>query len=287
MEKSKTIEAVQTINIKEIFKDKNPRLAPWIPGFVYAYLNRILHVDYINYFLSKHGNKYGIEFAAASIEEFNITKEIVGFDRIPEHDKLLFASNHPLGGFDGMLLITLLGGKFPDIKVLVNDILTNIKNMDDVFVPINKHGKQSTEAVRRIEEIFMSGVPVLTFPSGLVSRRNKGVIRDPEWKKNFISKSIQYERDVIPIHVSGRCTNFFYRLANLRKLLGIKSNLEMFYLPDETYRHRNEKIKVIFGHPVSWKVFDKRMNHKDWARKVQDFVYMLPENPDLRFERFL
>jgi putative hemolysin len=286
MENSKKEELAQKIDIKAIFKEKNPRLAPWIPGFVYAYLNRILHVDYINYFLGKHGKKYGVDFAAASIEEFNIKKEISGFERIPDRDNLLFASNHPLGGFDGMLLITILGNKFPNIKVLVNDILTNIKNMDEVFVPINKHGKQSTEAVRRIDEIFKTGVPVLTFPSGLVSRRHKGVIRDPEWKKNFISKAIQHERDIIPIHVSGRCTNFFYRLANLRKFLGIKANLEMFYLPDETYRHRNENIKVIFGHPIPWKTFDKSMNHRDWAKKVQDFIYELPENPDLRFERY-
>lgn len=287
MNKSTSNGKTQSINIRQIFKEKNPRLAPYIPGFVYAYLDRILHVDFINYFLKKHGEKYGIDFAAASIEEFNITKDVVGFERIPGHRNLLFASNHPLGGFDGMLLITLLGDKFPEIKVLVNDILTNIKNMGEVFVPINKHGKQSIDAVRRIEDIFKSGVPVLTFPSGLVSRRKKGLIRDPEWKKNFISKAVHYERDVIPIHVSGRCTNFFYRLASLRKILGIKSNIEMFYLPDETYRHKNEKIKVIFGHPISWQTFDKRRNHAGWAKTVQDFVYTLPHNPDLRFDRFI
>lgn len=273
----------QNINIREIFKQKNPRLAPYIPGFIYAYLERILHVDFINYFLEKHGEKYGIDFAAASIEEFNITKEVVGFERIPDRKDLIFASNHPLGGFDGMLLITLLGDKFPEIKVLVNDILTNIRNMDDVFVPINKHGKQSIEAVRRIEDIFKSGAPVLTFPSGLVSRRKKGIIRDPEWKKNFISKAIQYERDIIPIHVSGRCTNFFYNLANIRKAMGIKANIEMFYLPDETWRHRNENIKVIFGRSIPWQAFDKNRNHAQWARAVQNFVYNLPDNPDLRF----
>jgi 1-acyl-sn-glycerol-3-phosphate acyltransferase len=287
MNKSSSNGKTRSVNIRQIFKEKNPRLAPYIPGFLYAYLDRMLHVDFINYFLKKHGGKYGIDFAAASIEEFNITKDVIGFERIPGRKNLIFASNHPLGGFDGMLLITLLGDKFPEIKVLVNDILTNIENMDEVFVPINKHGRQSIDAVRRIEDIFKSGVPVLTFPSGLVSRRKKGLIRDPEWKKNFISKAVQYERDVIPIHVSGRCTNFFYRLANLRKFLGIKANIEMFYLPDETYRHRNEKIRVIFGHPISWQTFDKRRNHAGWAKTVQDFVYALSDNPDLRFDRFI
>jgi putative hemolysin len=277
-------EKMKEVNIRKIFKEKNPGLAPYIPGFAYSYLDRILHVDFINYFLKKHGDKRGVEFARASIEEFNISKEVIGYKKIPDKKEILFASNHPLGGFDGMLLISILGKKFPGIKVLVNDILMNIENMDDVFVPINKHGKQSSEAVRKIEEIFQQDLPVLTFPSGLVSRKKKGVIRDPEWKKNFIAKAVQHKRDIIPVHVSGRCTDFFYRLANLRKMLGINSNIEMFYLPDETYKHRGEHIRIIFGKPIPWEMIDKRMSYAEWARKIQDYVYALPASPESSFQ---
>ncbi len=275
---------MKEVNIRKIFQQKNPRLAPYLPGFVYSYLDRILHVDFMNYFLEKHGDKRGVEFAEAGIKEFGITKEVMGFEKIPDKKNILFVSNHPLGGFDGMLLISILGEKFPDIKVLVNDILMNIENMNDVFVPINKHGKQSSEAVRRIEEIFSQNHPVLTFPAGLVSRKKKGIIRDPEWKKNFVAKAVKHKRDIVPVYVSGRCTDFFYRLANLRKLTGIKSNIEMFYLPDETHRHKGEHIKVIFGEPISWKLIDKRMNYSEWARKIKDHVYALPLTPDRSFK---
>ena len=268
------------IDIRKIFREKNPGLAPYIPGFIYRYLDRILHVDSTNEFLEKHGQKRGVDFAVASITEFNISKKIIGFEHLPARKKILFASNHPLGGFDGMLLITVLGNKYPEIKVLVNDILTNIENMNEVFVPVNKHGRQSGEAVKRIEGIFESGDPVLTFPSGLVSRKNNGIIRDPEWKKNFIAKAVQHHRDIIPVHVSGRCTNFFYRLANIRKFLGIKANLEMFFLPDETYRHKNENITVIFGKPIPWETFDKRHSFPEWAKIVQNLVYQLPEDSE-------
>ncbi|MFW5644712.1 MAG: 1-acyl-sn-glycerol-3-phosphate acyltransferase, partial [Bacteroidota bacterium] len=212
---------MKEVNIRKIFKEKNPGLSPYIPGFLYSYLDRILHVDFINYFLDKHGDKKGIEFAKASVEEFDISKEIIGFEKIPDKNQLIFASNHPLGGFDGMLLISILGEKFPGIKVLVNDILMNIGNMDEVFVPVNKHGKQSAEAVRKIEAIYHQNVPVLTFPAGLVSRKKKGIIKDTEWKKNFIAKAVLHKRDIIPVHVSGRCSDFFYRLANFRKMMGI------------------------------------------------------------------
>ncbi len=275
----------QRINIRDIFKEKNPKLAPFIPGFIYSWLSRILHLDFVNYFLDKHGDKRGIEFALASLEEFNITLELKGEENLPGNGRFIFVSNHPLGGFDGMILITILAKKYQNLKVLVNDILMNIQNMDDIFVPINKHGKQSFEAVREIEEIFRSDHQVLTFPSGLVSRKKNGIIRDPEWKKNFISKSVKHKRDVVPVFVSGRCTNFFYRLARLRKLLGIKANLEMFFLPDETYRHKNEKITVIIGKPLSWEIFDKRHSYSEWARRVQDYVYTLPEGKGKTFDK--
>jgi putative hemolysin len=96
---------------------------------------------------------------------------------------------------------------------------------------------------------------------------------DLEWQKSFIRKSVQYKRDVVPVHISGRNTNFFYRLANIRKLLGIKVNLEMFYLVDETYKHRNKRIAITFGKPIPWQTFDKSKTYKEWAHWVKEKVY--------------
>jgi putative hemolysin len=124
---------------------------------------------------------------------------------------------------------------------------------------------------------------ILTFPAGLVSRKRRGKIRDVEWKKSFISKAVQYKRDIIPIHVSGRCSDFFYNLANLRKFLGIRSNIEMFYLPDETYRHKNEHIEISIGPPVTWQTFEGSRKPVEWALLMQDYVYSLPGNVNIPF----
>lgn len=265
------------IDIKEIFRDKNPSLVPYIPGFVWRYLRRILHEEFVNYVLSRHGDKKGYDFARATVEEFEIKVNVEGIENLPDEERLVFASNHPLGGFDGMMLISLLSDKYRPLKVLVNDILTNIKNMDGVFVPINKHGRQSSELVRMIEGIFASDAHILTFPAGFVSRRNKGVIRDPAWQKNFITKSVQHKRNLIPIFVSGRCSNRFYNISNIRKFFGLKANIEMFYLPDESYRHRGGEFTIKIGKPISWKIFDNSMRPSDWALKVQDHVYRMGE----------
>lgn len=271
---------MQQIDIRAVFRKKNPAAYRFIPGFVFRYLDRILHIEFINYFLEKHGSKTGLDFIDAAISEFNVQLEIDGIEHLPESGgRYIFAGNHPLGGFDGMLMLGVISRKYGCVKSISNDILMNVTNLRDFFVPINKHGSQSVTTARQVEELFKSGCQVLYFPAGLVSRRSKGVIRDVEWKKNFISKAIQHQRDVVPFHVSGRCSNFFYRLANLRKFLGIKTNLEMFFLPDETMKHKNEHVVITIGSPLSWKTFDSSHTHLEWAALLKEHVYSLPGNP--------
>ncbi len=182
---------IKPIDIRQVFRDKNARLARFLPGFAFTLIGRLVHVKFINSILEIHGNKRGLEFAEALVKEFNITMEVRGMENLPDSGRFIFVSNHPLGGFDGMILLTILQKKYHNLKVFVNDILMNIKMMDGIFVPINKHGKQSYDAVQKIEEIYSSNDQVLTFPAGLVSRRKNGVIRDPEWKKNFITKAMK------------------------------------------------------------------------------------------------
>jgi len=271
------------IIIKDLFMDKNPKLGRWIPGFIYRFLSRILRIDFMNTILYHHGYKKDVDFARASIEVFNVSLDVVGREHLPPDGRFIFVANHPLGGFDGMMIISELSRTYPRLKVLVNDLLTNVKNMDGTFVPINKHGAQAMENVRRINEIFESDLQVMSFPAGLVSRRKKRIIRDEPWQKSFISKAKQSKRDVIPIHVTGRCSNFFYNLANLRKFVGIKANLEMFFLPNESYKHRGKHFVITFGKVIPYQTFDKRLTPLQWAALVQDHVYSLAEDPEAEF----
>lgn len=265
----------QKVDIKKVFQEKNPKLARLIPGFIYRYLKRIIHEDFVNEFLEKHGTKQDLDFVEASIHDFGVTIEVQGAENLPKEGKYIFVSNHPLGGFDGLVIMKVLSRHYQSFKFLVNDILMNIKNLHGLFIPINKHGKQDYDSAKAMDATFHSDAQVLTFPAGLVSRKIKGQIVDLPWHKNFIVKSVQYQRDVIPIHMSGRNTNFFYRLANLRKFLGIKANIEMLYLADETYKHRNKHLVVKFGKPIPWQTFDKTKKPAEWAKWVKQKVYEL------------
>ena len=239
------------IDIKEVIKGKSPGVAKVLPGFVFRYIHRIMHIDFINEMLQKHGRLNGIEFVNGIVRDFNVKENIYGLDSLPGNGKFIFAANHPLGGFDGMVLMKTVFNKFGDLRFLANDVLMNISNLSDLFLPLNKHGGNSRDVAKAIKELYLSDKQVLIFPSGFASRKIKGKIIDLEWQKHFIAKSIEYKRDVVPVFIEGQNSKRFYRIANWRKFFKIKWNLEMFFLPDETYKHRNKDVTIYFGKPIS------------------------------------
>ena len=262
------------IVIKNLFLKKNPSLAKKIPGFIYSYLNKVTHIDEVNYFFSTYDHLKGVDFAKQVLEYLNIKVKIKNPENILTDGRFVFASNHPLGGADGIILIALLGEKF-DLAFPVNDILLNVKNLNNIFTPINKHGAQAKDAAESLNNAFNSDKQIIIFPAGLVSRRKKGKIEDLEWKKTFITKAKSSNRDIIPVHVSGRNSNFFYNLANIRKLLGIKANIEMLYLIAEFSKHRNKTFEITFGEKISIESIDKSKSHKKWAQTIKNIVHSL------------
>ena len=266
------------IDIEKVFASKNPALLKIIPSFIIRYLKRITHQNEINSFLARKGHLKGVEFGKAILELFGAQYTTYGLDNIPEDGRYIFASNHPLGGLDGIAFLVAVSHKFSHIKFPVNDILMNLKPLDNIFVPINKHGGHSRDAARGIEDAYKSDAQILMFPAGLVSRKQKGIIRDLEWKKNFVRKAVQNQRDIVPVHITGRNSNFFYRFANIRKKLGIQANIEMLYLPDEMFRQKNENIQISFGKPISWKEIKESGTPDSWTRKIKDKSYELSKN---------
>lgn len=265
------------IVIREVIKKKNPKLLKWIPGFFLRYIERIVHEDDINVVMRNIGHLEGLDFVDALItEELGVEVELKGAENIPLTGGVVFASNHPLGGLDGIAFMHVLGKYRKDIKFLVNDILMNIKNLGPLFIPINKHGKQAREASKLIDETYASDQAMLVFPAGLVSRKGKdGQIKDLEWKKSFINKSKKYSRDIVPVFIEGKNSPFFYNLARFRKNIGIGVNIEMFYLADEMFGQKNKKVTIHIGKPIPYTHFDNSKSEQEWADEVKRIVYAL------------
>jgi len=261
------------VDVKQTIASKNKKMAKWLPRFVIRWMEKLIHQDEINQFLSKHEHDTPLEFARYGLEDFaQASVTVTNEEKVPSTGRYIVVSNHPLGGIDGLALISLIGKYRSDIKFPVNDLLMAIKPMHGVFIPINKHGRNNMDAAKELHDAFASNDLILYFPAGLCSRKIKGKIQDLEWRKTIIQKAVAYQRDIIPAYFNGKNSKRFYRIANLRKCLGIKVNLEMMLLPDEMVKQKGNKFTVTFGNPISYTTFDATRTAKDWAAWLREEV---------------
>lgn len=269
----------KTIDIEKILTSKLGGKARLVPRCLINWLRKIAHEDQVNQFLYDHRDEVGTQWLTSTVEYLKMHITIEGEENLPSKDdgKLYtFVSNHPLGGQDGVALGSIIGRHYDGrFRYLVNDLLMNLPGLRPVCVGINKTGKQSRDFPRMVEAAFQGNDHIIMFPAGLNSRMTDGVIRDLPWKKTFVTKSVQCQRDIVPIHFSGRNSDRFYRIANWQKRLHLKVNLAMLFLVDEMYRNVDKDFTVKIGKPIPWQTFDRSRSAKDWALWVEDQVYAL------------
>ena len=245
-----------------------------IPHFVVNLLKKFIHQDFLNSILSD--DSAGVEFCEHTLKRMGITVDVEGLENVPADGTLYtFASNHPLGGVDGLALCSVIGRRFGQVKMPVNDFLMYIKPLEPLFLPVNKTGALARSLPAMLDEAFRSDDQILIFPAGICSRRIGGKIQDLSWTKTFITKSKATSRAVVPVHFIGRNSKRFYRVANLCKALKLKFNFAMLFLPDEMYRARGAHFKVVFGKPVPSSAFDSSRTPLQWAAYIRDKVYKL------------
>lgn len=261
------------IDVAKVLRDRAPKTK--VPKFIVNYLRRIVHEDEFNQFFKENPDLKNLDFIEAAFNYLQMSVDIEGEENLPpKGGKYIFACNHPLGGLDGIASGYLIGKHYDGkVRFFSNDLMINLHPMREMFVPVNKFGAQSKEHAEQMKELYESDNHLVTFPAGMCSRKVNGKIVDLEWKKNFITKAVQYKRDVIPVYFEGRNSNFFYNLANIRKFLGIKFNIEMMYLPDEMFKQRGQHFKIRIGKPMAWDSFDKTKTHAQWAEHVKKLVY--------------
>lgn len=265
------------IDVEELIRSKNPKLLKWIPGFIIRYLKRIIHQDDVNSFIFRNKDKKNQDFCKAVVDEFELNLSIKGLENIPTSGPATIVLNHPLGGMDAIAFVHLISSRRKDVKFIVNDLLLHLDGMKEMFVGVNKHGSNSRDSKRKVAELFESDELICVFPAGLVSRKKQGKIEDLNWKKTFVTMSKKTDRPIIPVHIEGKLSNFFYRLSNIRTFFGIKVNLEMLYLVNELYKQQREKIDFTVGQPIAIQRFDSSKSDQEWAKWTKEKVYQLAE----------
>lgn len=267
------------IDVDNVLRTRLPKHYRYIPRFVVRWLERTICQDRLNTILEKMADKNSVDAATAALDEMGITVTASGLDKLPD-GRYMFVSNHPLGGLDGLALISFLGNRYAHkIKFLVNDLLMAVTPLRGVFLPVNKYGHQSRAAASQIEEALKGDDQFITFPAGLCSRMQPdGTIADLPWQKAAVVHAVNYQRDIVPIYFDARNSRFFYRFANWRKRLGIKFNIELIFLPKEMLKQSGSNLRFVVGQPISWSSLDARAPKQETAR-LRDIVYSMATMP--------
>ena len=269
----------KTIDINDILKSKMGGKARFVPSPFIGWLKRVVHQDQVNEYLWQSRNLTGVDWLEECVRYLDMTLEIEGRENLPGKDDgrlYTFVSNHPLGGADGVALGAVIGRHYDGrFRYLVNDLLMNLPGLAPLCIPINKTGSQSRSFPAMVEAGFGGDNHILMFPAGLCSRRINGQIHDLPWKKTFIVKSVETRRDIVPIHFGGKNSDFFYRVADICKKLGVKFNVAMLFLVDEMYKNTHKTFRISIGKPIPWQTFDRSKTPVEWAKYVQDVVYTL------------
>ncbi len=268
---------VMQIDVADMIRSKSPKLAKKLPRFAINLIRKLVHEREVNEILAKANGATGIDFVNIGIESLDIKRKVSGFENIPSEGRFIFVANHPLGGLESLVMMQTIAEKFSDFKFVVNDLLMFVEPMKPVFVPINKVGKQSRQNAELLNELYASDKQMLYFPAGLCSRKIKGEIVDLQWQKSFIVKAKEFKRDIIPIYIGGRNSNAFYSLANWRKRLKIKFNIEMTFLVHEMFKQRGQTISLTIGKPIPYTTFDQTKTPTEWAEWVKAETYRLKD----------
>ena len=262
---------IESVLAEKLPNKKIPKAAIWL-------LKKIIHQDWMNVMLKDYYGGAGIEFAEATLNYLKAHIESYGFERIDPNKKYIFVSNHPLGGLDGMILISTFGQRFQEVKFVVNDLLMFIEPLRCLFVPINKYGRMKQDYAEQIRQAFDSDAQMLYFPAGLCSRLINKKIQDLEWKKTFIIKAKESKRDIVPLYFDGQNSRFFYRIERLRSRLGIRFNIGTLLLPHEMMRQKHQTFDLYIGEPYPYEQITDEKNIQQWVQFFREQTYQLKPN---------
>ncbi len=279
--------SVIKIDVEQVLAGRAPGLYRFMPHALVNWLKKLVCQDEMNRLLEETAGLEGAEFCRGILKALDVKVEVLNAGRMPDasNRRVVFVSNHPLGGLDGMALIDMIqthyGGQ---VWFVVNDLLMAVKPLEKVFLPVNKFGHQSREAIACLDNAFAGNDPIIVFPAGLCSRyrkvkldngTTKKMVCDLPWQKMFIQKSAQHHRDIVPLFFNGQNSMNFYRKANLRKRLGIKFNIEMVLLPGEMIKSRGKTFSVTVGNLKPHGEIAKGKNAGAYARELAREVYRL------------
>jgi len=264
------------IDVAASIKASDSKFLKRFPAFVIRWFEKIIRQDELNRILEKYKDCEGADFHRSIINEFNLSFEVEGIENLPDSGKCFFVANHPFGIIDGLTITKTVIEKYGTFKAIGNESFKFVPNLRPYIASVNPYGASSKTYVTELEKMYKSEVPITHFPAGKVSRRIRGLVKDCIWQKSFITRAVSCQRDIVPFYFYGQNSNLFYGINKFRRMLGIRTNLELILLPREMFLKRNKTIRFKIGKPIPWQTFDSSKTHVEWAQRVRAYIYNMP-----------
>lgn len=266
------------INISEVLSSRLGKRARFVPRFIVRRIEKLICQDELNELLRNNFPKRGADFCDGVLKDLDVSIEVHNEHLLPDNPRCIFVSNHPLGGLDGMSMISWLTRHYGrQVHFVVNDLLMVVEPLSECFVPVNKHGRQSRSTLTSLEEALAGDDPVVIYPAGLCSRLgDDGTVADLPWNKMAVAKAIESKRDIVPVHFDGHNSMSFYRWARRRVKSGLKFNIEMILLPREVFRSHGKTFTITCGSPIPWQDLQGGAKASETAAQLRQTVYNLP-----------
>ncbi|MGN0186857.1 MAG: 1-acyl-sn-glycerol-3-phosphate acyltransferase [Paludibacteraceae bacterium] len=253
-----------------------PRLLKKIPRFAINYLKKIVHQDDLNAAIKANPDVIGTDFLRVALDTLDIHANVRGIENLPHDGLYIFACNHPLGGPEALIIGDVISQHYgANLKFIVNSLLTEMKPLAPLFLPVKIGGKQTRAISEQMKQLFASDNQICIFPAGICARKINGQVTEMPWKKMFIGRARKSHRDIIPVHCTGENSRRFYLLAKIGQLLHLKFNIAMLYLVDELYKKQHQTFTVTFGKPIPWQSLDKTKTDIEWAADIRQNVMNL------------
>ncbi|WP_034918384.1 lysophospholipid acyltransferase family protein [Erwinia sp. 9145] len=234
--------------IMEFFPNKS------IPSLLKKFIKWIVGEDKLASALESIADKRGIEWTEDVADQLGLRAEthFSDYDNIPAQGPTIVFSNHPTV-LDGLMVINTVSQVRKDIKIVANHVLTLLfPQVKDIAIGIrNMQGKMSHKQLKEMNDHLAQNGVLIIFPAGKLAGLTLFGLREAPWQEGFLRLAVKYNAALVPVHIQGRNSFFYYLAAAIWRPL---SNL---MLCRECLKHKGKTRRIKISRQINISGMDK------------------------------